>query len=105
MHLLARTTIVACSLTIVSVLALTLFVARIVSLSMPPDEFAAWPAPKKEAYLYEQRPASLAGLELLKHWAGKPAEALPYIAPEAAFIFSLSWAAAFFGGIWQKRRH
>jgi hypothetical protein len=73
-------------------------------LSMPPDEFDAWPAPKKEAYLYEHRPPTLAGFELLKVWVQEPAEALPYVVPEAAFTFLLSWVAAFSGGVWQKRR-
>jgi len=104
MHVLARTTIIACSLTLVGVLALTLFVTRVIHLNMPPDEFAAWTASKKEAYLDEHRAPTLAGFELLKVWAREPAEALPYVAPEAALIFSLSWVAAFLGGIWQRRR-
>src|SRR5947208_1693031 len=94
-RLLARTTLIAALLSVVSVLALTLFVSRVMHLSMPPDEFDAWPAPKKEAYLYEHRPPILAGFELLKVWAREPAEALPYVVPEAALTFSLSWVAAF----------
>lgn len=104
MRLLVRTTLIAALLSIVSVIALTLFVSRVMHLSIPPDEFAAWPAPKKEAYLYEHRPPTLSGFELLKAWAREPAEALPSVVPEAAITFSLAWVAAFVGGVWQRRR-
>ena len=95
MQLLGRTTLIAALLTVVGVLTLTLSVTRVMHLSSPPSDFDSWPAPKKEAYLYEHRPATLAGFELLRTWVSEPSTALPYVEPQAALTFSLSWVAAF----------
>ena len=103
MHLLARTTLIAALLAPASVLVLTVSVARVMHLASPPDDFASWPAVKKEVFFSEHRPDTLSGFALLKTWLNEPGSALPYVGPPLALAFSLSWIAALFGAIWQKR--
>jgi hypothetical protein len=101
--LLARTTAIAALLTLLTVVALNLFVTWSANLQQPPEDFASWPAPKKEAYLYEHRPSTYRGVALLELWLHEPSAALPVVVPQIAITFPLAWFAAFFGGLWQIR--
>ena len=104
MRILVRTTLIATFLSVASVLALTLFVSRIMHMNQPPSDFETWPAPKKEAYLYEHHGSTVKGVDLLQLWLHEPAQALPIVLPETAFTFSLAWVAAFLGGIRRNAR-
>lgn len=101
--LLAKATLLAAALSIITILALTLFITKIMPIHMPPEDFAAWPTAKKEAYLYEHHTPSVHGIELLKRWIQEPEEAVSFISPQAGLVFPLSWIAAFLGGFWQMR--
>ena len=104
MRILVRTTLIATFLSAASVLALTLFVSRVMHMSETPNDFESWSAPKKEAYLYEHHGPTVKGFELLQLWFREPAQALPIVVPEAIFSFSLAWVAAFLGGIQRNAR-
>jgi len=101
--LLARTTAIAVLLTLVTVLALNLFVTRSMHLQQQPEDFASWPAAKKEAYLHEHRPDTYEGLALLQLWLYEPDLAGSVVVPQLEVLFPLAWFAALFGGLWQKR--
>jgi len=104
MRLVMRTTLIAMFLSILGVLTLTLFVTYVMPMTQPPNDFGSWPTAKKEAYLYEHHLPSVRGIGLLRFWVHEPAQALPIIAPEAVYSFSLAWVAAFLGGIRRNAR-
>jgi hypothetical protein len=92
-------------LSFITILVFVLFVANVTVLQAPPEDFASWPAAKKEAYFYEHRQPSVRGIELLKRWMTQPIEAVEFLSSEIVIVFPLVWIAAFLGGIWQARAH
>lgn len=101
MRLLMRTTVIALFFTLLSVFALGMFATRVMRVSVPPQEFSAWPTAKKETWLYEHKHPAIAGLDLIKTWARAPSQALPYVSGEAEIAFALAWFASLLGGLWQ----
>ena len=101
--LLARSTLLAALLSVLAILALNLFATRVMHPSGIPADFASWPGPKKEAYLYEHPTTTVKGVDLLELWLHEPSNALPIVVPQVVVAFPLCWLASFLGGLWQMR--